>query len=167
MDDTGQGPLLWIECFCTWNGKWRGVHKPEVSTRYLVKASITELYKHTLSFKILILFWDFFFSGQLIFFFFPMSSNLSTICHSLHSPPGSQHLSQKSTLCLSLPHPPVVTGQSREPILVPLLTLFFISPLLHSLVLCADLASECGDREVPSSLPCSLTHSFIHARNSS
>ena len=33
-----------------------GGHKPEVSTRYLLKASITELYKHTLSFKILILF---------------------------------------------------------------------------------------------------------------
>ena len=167
MDDTGQGPLLWIECFCTWNGKWRGVHKPEVSTRYLVKASITELYKHTLSFKILILFWDFFFQVNWFFFFFSHEQQFEYhLSLTTFSARFSASVSEKYPM-LSLPHPPVVTGQSREPILVPLLTLFFISPLLHSLVLCADLASECGDREVPSSLPCSLTHSFIHARNSS
>lgn len=50
------------------NAKRKTKHIREISTRYLLKASTTELYRHTLSFKTLILFQVFFlFLGQLIF----------------------------------------------------------------------------------------------------
>lgn len=125
----------------------------EISISYLLKASVAELYEHTLFFKILILFRFFFFRSLM---FFPLRSCLSTICPSLNSTAGSQQLSQESVPVPAAPHihlwsvcwseqgsNPHPTINSYLPSLLPSLV-----PNPAHLPRAADLASGCGNGEI-------------------